>query len=81
MEQIMSMYGKELGMEEPKRKKANHYIDVSNKIQEDFDSFKKFYNTFVNGVVPCSREMDYSEDWNEKNLDGSFAYNGVTDDF
>ena len=24
---------------------------------------------------------DYSDIWNEKNLDGSFAYNGVTDDF
>jgi hypothetical protein len=23
----------------------------------------------------------YSEWWSEKNLDGSFAYNGVTDDF
>lgn len=23
----------------------------------------------------------YDEWWNEKNLDGSFAYNGVTDDF
>lgn len=28
-----------------------------------------------------NRPKSYDEEWNEKNLDGSFAYNGVTDDF
>ena len=28
-----------------------------------------------------NKKQSYDEWWQEKNMDGSFAYNGVTDDF
>ena len=33
------------------------------------------------GVSIGNKKKEYPDDWQEKNLDGSFAYNGVTDDF
>lgn len=41
-------------------------------------------NTTIYPNKPGKRKRkrrNYSDIWNEKNLDGSFAYNGVTDDF
>jgi hypothetical protein len=55
---------------------------------------KKWKKEIVEGVVHLSRlkpfkkgtpqknkKQSYDEWWQEKNMDGSFAYNGVTDDF
>lgn len=46
------------------------------------ESKSKFKVTYISDP---NREWngpgDYRTDWNEKNLDGSFAYNGVKDDF
>jgi len=46
---------------------------------DNFQNFKKFIKrTFINQQRDLS---SYEDDWNEKNLDGSFAYNNVSDDF
>lgn len=37
--------------------------------------------TFKKNPNPRRERDGYSEWWNARNLDGSFAYNGVTDDF
>jgi len=38
---------------------------------------KGWRESYPSGEKPKS----FDEDWNEKNLDGTFAYNGVTEDF
>lgn len=46
----------------------------------NFSKFKKYIKqTFV--ISYDSHMNSYEDWWEERNLDGSFAYNGVTDDF
>lgn len=48
-------------------------------VTENFQNFKKFIKrTFVNQQSNLS---SYKNNWNEKNLNGSFAYNNASDDF
>lgn len=42
---------------------------------------EKTGKTFTKNPNPRRERDGYSEWWNARNLDGSFAYNGVTDDF
>ena len=52
-------------------------------ILNDFSGFL-FYLTKHSGVTFTKRKYrttSYDKYWEESNMDGSFAYNGVTDDF
>jgi len=69
---LIQDYGKIL---EPSQKNLKI---IAGMIQSDFSSFVKFYKKYA-GNHP--RTETYDEWWSRKNLDGSFAYNGVTDDF
>jgi hypothetical protein len=72
---ILNDYAKhnELMIKAPKR--------VAEVIQNDFSSFVEWYKKNKNKYPRFEKIETYDEWWSRKNLDGSFAYNGVTDDF
>jgi hypothetical protein len=83
---IIKRYGRQLKIELAFGDQK--YFDiVGDAIQEDFQKFRLFFNS-VKADYPQKKKpvrsnfsKSYDEWWQEKNLDGSFAYNGVTDDF
>jgi hypothetical protein len=66
---------------------ARNFADKVNGDAEQFTTdsgkarFKVEFTAKEEKSQKSNKYDDYSEQWNEKNLDGSFAYNGVTDDF
>lgn len=77
MRRILSLYGKAIGQNRPKRARISWYCLISEKAQEDFVNFKKIYNK----NKPKKIFQAYEDWWDDCNLDGTFAYNGITDDF
>lgn len=75
---ILTCYAKTIDESKPKKGKLAWYIKISDLAQADFKNFKKVYNANKSGA---QRTQSYDEWWSERNLDGSFAYSGVTDDF
>ena len=75
---VLAAYAYSLGMKKPKKNKLEWYAKISYLAQEDFPAFKKVYNSCKSKV---NHYQTYDDWWGESNLDGSFAYNGVTDDF
>ena len=79
MRRLLSVYALERGIKRPKKGKDEWYVSISNLASEDFKDFKKSYNKNKNrNITP---ERTYDDWWSESNLDGTFAYNGCTDDF
>lgn len=76
---MLHMYGKFKGLERPKKtnKRNAWYVEVSNLAQENFTEFKKVFNKHK----PRIKKQSYDDWWDECNTDGTFAYNGVTEDF
>lgn len=78
MRRILSLYGLSINIKRPRRVKAEWYLNISNLAQNDFRNFKKVYN--ANKVL--TNHVQTYDDWYDTcNLDGTFAYNGVADDF
>lgn len=78
MRRILSLYALSIDIKRPRKVKAEWYLNISNLAQNDFKNFKKIYNT--NKIV--TNYIKSYDDWYDTcNLDGSFAYNGVADDF
>lgn len=75
---LLHMFGREIGKNRPKRGRLEWYIEISNDAAADFPAFKKFFNKNKANLV---KAQSYSDWWQEANMDGSFAYNGVTEDF
>lgn len=77
--EILRDYGKnELNQIYPKKNRPKYYTSVSEIIQEDFGKFifwlgknRKYYHL----------RDDYNDWYQESSFDGTFAYNGVADDF
>jgi hypothetical protein len=80
MRQVITLYAKTKGVERPKEKRLEWYAKISMLAQHDFQAFKKVYNKNKKDLSYDNSES-YDDWWNECNLDGSFSYNGVTDDF
>jgi len=59
--------------------------EIIDYIQSNFNDFIDFVNCQTGLAFPKSakryKKKRYYDEWQEKNLDGSFAYNGVTEDF
>jgi hypothetical protein len=79
MRRILSLYALEKGIKRPKKGKDEWYVGISNLASENFKEFKKSYNKNKDSNITPPKT--YDEWWNECNLDGTFAYNGCTDDF
>lgn len=84
MRRILALYALSKGIKRPKKFKNNihamhkWYSEISIQAQAEFTAFKKLYNE--NKIV--TRRKDSYDDWyDEYSMDGSFAYNGVADDF
>jgi endoglucanase Acf2 len=78
MRRILSLYGLSINIKRPRRVKAEWYLNISNLAQQDFKNFKKVYN--ANKVI--TNHVQSYDDWYDTcNLDGTFAYNGVANDF
>ncbi len=78
MRQVITLYAQTRDMKRPKAKRLEWYADVSKLANKDFPAFKKVYNKNKKNL---SYYESYDDWWNECNLDGSFAYNGVTSNF
>lgn len=82
---IIADYAPIVNVPIPVKKKGNYFYNkVSALIQADWNTFMKWYKSqkYPSTAKPKKRNnRQYSDVWQEKNLDGSFAYNGVTDDF
>lgn len=78
MRHVITLYALTKDNKPPKKNRAQWYADVSEEIQGDFKAFKKVFNKHRESIP---QHQTYDEWWNECNLDGSFAYNGVTGDF
>lgn len=87
VKRIIADYGGFLNEPSYSKKKSNYFYNkVSGLIQKDWNKFMTWYNTnsvkYPRTAKPKRRQHKYYSDmWQQKNLDGSFAYNGVTDDF
>lgn len=78
MRRIIALYGLSINIKRPKKARFEWYENISNLAQEDFVNFKKIYNKNKEIKKKINSYEDY---WQECNLDGSFAYNGITEDF
>jgi hypothetical protein len=61
-------------------KKVNGEVRDLRGHKESKSNFKVTYKPDPNRANGWWNDS-YAEQWNEKNMDGSFAYNGVTEDF
>lgn len=85
---IMNQFGRSIDYPPIKASSNNmpYYDKIGDEIQKDWDKFIKFYATIKNNY-PKNRPKQsvkrhsYNDWWQENNLNGGFAYNGVTDDF
>lgn len=76
---VLQEYASTIGISRPRKNRIKWYSDISFKAQEDFKSFKVF---FKQNNHKKKRKQDRYQDWyDECSSDGSFAYNGVADDF
>jgi hypothetical protein len=79
MKKVLDLYAESINNPKPTTKNKNAwYAEVSEAAQGEFKAFKKVFNKAEKNIP---RRASYDDWWNECNLDGSFAYNGVTDDF
>lgn len=79
MRRILSLFGLDIGLKRPKNCRKKWYAMVSEEANKDFKRFKKIYN--LNKIRPKTKTQTYDEWYEESSFDGSFAYNGVADDF
>lgn len=78
MNVVLTLYAQTIDMKRPKKNRRQWYADVSKLAQKNFKDFKKVYFDNKKNLVVS---QSYEDWWQESNMDGSFAYNGVTDDF
>lgn len=79
MRRLLSLYALEVhSIKRPKRVDADWYLIISELAQQDFASFKRIYNK--NKIIR-KPVMSYNDWYDECSMDGTFAYNGVADDF
>jgi hypothetical protein len=79
MRRLLSLYALEIhSIKRPRKVKAEWYVIISELAQEDFASFKRIYNKHKIIRKPIK---SYNDWYDECSMDGSFAYNGVADDF
>jgi hypothetical protein len=75
---VLVAFAQDMKLEVPEKKDNQWYEDMSDLAQ---DNFKKFRNVFNKMPTLELRQQTYDEWYQEANMDGSLAYNGVTDDF
>lgn len=78
MRRIISLYALSIEIKRPKKTRLKWYSKITNLAQKDFANFKKVYNK----NKEIKKQVRTYDDWyQECSFDGSFAYNGVADDF
>ncbi len=80
MHKILLIYAQSKEMVRPKKNRLRWYAEVSHLANNDFPAFKSLYNKNKKDLF-YDNSQSYDDWWGECNLDGTFAYNGVTDDF
>jgi hypothetical protein len=79
MRRILSLYALDIhGIKRPRKVKAEWYVIISELAQQDFATFKRIYNKHKERRAPIKTYNDW---YDECSIDGTFAYNGVADDF
>ena len=79
MRRILSIYSLEVhNIKRPRKVKAEFYVITSELAQQDFKTFKKCFNKHKERKSPIKTYNDW---YDECSIDGTFAYNGVADDF
>ena len=78
MRRIISLYALSIEIKRPKKARLEWYSKITDLAQKDFANFKKVYNK----NKEIKKQIRTYDDWyQECSFDGSFAYNGVADDF
>ena len=78
MRRIISLYALSIEIKRPKKARLEWYSKITDLAQKDFSNFKKVYNK----NKEIKKQIRTYDDWyQECSFDGSFAYNGVADDF
>ncbi len=80
MHQVLKLYAESREMSRPKKNRLEWYSTISHLAQADFKTFKRIYNKNKKNLS-YNNSQSYEDWWDECNTDGSFAYNGVTEDF
>ena len=78
MRRIISLYALSIDIKRTKKARLEWYAKITDLAQEDFANFKKVFNK--NKVIK-KQVRTYDDSYQEFSFDGSFAYNGVADDF
>ena len=78
MRRVLHLYAQSKDMNKPNKNKLEWYAKISEEAHSEFQAFKKIYNKNKHNIP---HYQTYEDAWSESNLDGSFAYNGVTEDF
>lgn len=78
MRRIIFLYALSIQIKRPKKSRLEWYSEISNLAQKDFLNFKKIFNQNKNIK---QKTLSYDEFYEECNLNGYFAYNGVADNF
>lgn len=78
MRRIISLYALSIEIKRPKKARLEWYSKITDLAQKDFANFKKVYNK--NKEIK-KQIRTYDDYYQECSFDGSFAYNGVADDF
>lgn len=73
-------YGSTIGLEYDRSKADEFYDQVEAVIVGDFNKFKKFVKENFISSAPY-QHPDSDDSWEEKNMNGEFAYNGASKDF
>lgn len=74
---LLTGYALTKGIKRPTRRTSKWYVRISELAQENFSEFSKYYYK----QNKLTKNQSYDEWFEESSFDGSFAYNGVTDDF
>lgn len=78
MRSVINSYAMTIGEKRPKKDREKWYSTISELIANDFKNFKKVYNS---NSIKISKQTSYDDWYQESSMDGTFAYNGVADDF
>lgn len=79
MRSVLNMYANSIGEKRPRNHRLEWYVKISNLANTDFTNFNKIYNE--NKTTFNKSNSSYDEWYQESSMDGTFAYNGVADDF
>lgn len=80
MRKVLIAFATSKGIEIPQNRSNQWFSEISDQAQNNFKDFKQVFNS-TPSLKYKNQSSDYNDWYDQCNSDGSFAYNGVADDF